>query len=836
MYLHTSCRCYTNHQKAKPTQNRGTKTAKSRSSQTNKTLSAKKLHNRDFSAIQRSVQDFDEAFTRKEESDSFGSLRKASAKDVVVSKQSTLKDLENEVPSVKWKEVSTKDFQPKNITSTTKSITKASNAKPGGSRNDDFNNYIDSMSKKLQIKDDVIQRTNLQHPKARTRGVKITVPEDKDEDAYERKLVDCINSEKDEQDIAEIFGVLNEDIHKSMGESTGLDVEYKGKDTENMDEDPESRPYLRLSKYDRRHTQHYYLMKMFNAIRAKDLKKAISVLEVDMLEKDRVMPSRYHFTMLITACGKIGYMEKAFQLYNKMKEHGLMPSGPTYTSMFNACANSPYKDKALKQVRYLHNAMLEKSVEIHPTTFKAIMKSYAITGDMQAAFATMDDMKVKGHKLDTECFSFLLMACISDKEAGLKHAIEVWRAMRKRKLTPEGYQYNLLLRAARDCGLGTPEFANTLIKKISGKPQNATLQTPAMLTGMDGNQLLQITALNVEMETPTEHKENNESALETRVIKDDNTNSKPWWKVKKEKYEAEAIHKLLNSETALQAQPHVISGKMPNILNPSGKFRDVISLDRIETPQDRLMLLGGMSGFLSHMSVDGAKPDIKTFSQLLELIPSDTHIEKELLANMKQMQVHPDVDFLNLLIMKRNRRKDYKGAQEVFNRITSSKRLTPNIRTFGCLVTRTLDVVTLDNFIQLLKEYDMKPNLHIISNIIVGCGDNFQLLRKVLELMVEYNIQPHSGILRELEKKRAKGKQILLKKEQGEKMSAFLSSRQWDNAYEIYMLRYKSWLQQMDLHQSEDPFKYMKEDPLPPQQLNIDPDELLPDGHEVSFT
>jgi len=42
----------------------------------------------------------------------------------------------------------------------------------------------------------------------------------------------------------------------------------------------------------------------------------------------------------------------------------------------------------------------------------------------------------------------------------------------------------------------------------------------------------------------------------------------------------------------------------------------------------RLILLGGCSGFLKNMKSNKIKPDIKTFTQLLEVIPSTLSAEK----------------------------------------------------------------------------------------------------------------------------------------------------------------------------------------------------------------
>lgn|SRR6218665_609398 len=108
-----------------------------------------------------------------------------------------------------------------------------------------------------------------------------------------------------------------------------------------------------------------------------------------------------------------------------MKKFGLAPQDPTYTALFNACSNSPWPEDGLKRANDLCQLMREKEHQPNLMTYNAMVKAYAKCGDLRTSFAIVDEAITAGHKPDGACYSALLMACISDKEAGLKHAIEV---------------------------------------------------------------------------------------------------------------------------------------------------------------------------------------------------------------------------------------------------------------------------------------------------------------------------------------------------------------------------------------------------------------------------
>lgn len=359
-------------------------------------------------------------------------------------------------------------------------------------------------------------------------------------------------------------------------------------------------------------------------LRKRKIKEAIDVLEVRMLKEDRVQPENYIYNLIIGACGRVGYTKKAFSLYNDMKRRALKITPGTYTALFNACATSPWPTTdGLSRAKHLRTIMLEKMYEPNITNYNAMIKAFGRGGDLETAFCLVDEMVAKKLPVKDDTLNFLLQACITDKEAGFRHALLVWRKFVEKKIRPSLYSYNLMLRCIRDCGLGDIETTTNVINQLLSNSQGLLEERKQKLIG-DG--------------------QNNVTVFQ------DN----------------DQIKLVDNGKDVEKIQDNLMVSSRPNLMANVPHLGNILSLSEVTKPEDRLLLVGGYSEFLQNMADHECTPDIKTFTQLLDNIPSTSAAEVNLLQAIKRNNLKPDIDFFNMLIKKRSMRFDYESAKVKF--------------------------------------------------------------------------------------------------------------------------------------------------------------------------
>ncbi|KAK7862344.1 hypothetical protein R5R35_011572 [Gryllus longicercus] len=483
----------------------------------------------------------------------------------------------------------------------------------------------------------------------------------------------------------------------------------------------------------------------------KQILAAISVLENRMIKEDRVQPDPYIYALVIGACGRFGETKKAFKLYNQMKRRGLKVPDAVYTGLFNACANSSDPRNGLKCCLHLQGLLQEKGVELNATHYNAMMKAYGRCGELSKAFQVADLMMDKEMQLDSNAFNFLLQACISDTQAGLRHALWVWQKMLQRKLKPSIYSFNLMLRCVRDCNLGEYEEMEKSIHQL-------LLES--------GGQLNKV-----------------HTSDETKLLANEDYPALP---------DKSSVTKLPVK------QPWQF---LPDLLSQFPRLNcDISSLD-FTKPHERLLLLGGTSGFLNNMAIYRVSPNIKTYTLLLDCIPPTIASETNLIAKMRKDGIQIDTEFCNMLIKKRSFRFDYDAAMNVLDFMQEEK-LLPDIVTFGVLALSCTNVQEARDLIRNMKQAGYRLNQEILGAMLKqGClRHDFKYVLKMLYLTKEEDIKPSPLFMDNIERLISSSRDILRKMRNGEDIPHVLQKKPFKQEFTIFMNKYENWLKEIALN------------------------------------
>ncbi|XP_054257016.1 pentatricopeptide repeat-containing protein 1, mitochondrial isoform X2 [Macrosteles quadrilineatus] len=473
-----------------------------------------------------------------------------------------------------------------------------------------------------------------------------------------------------------------------------------------------------------------------------------------MLKEDLVNPDNYIYNLLIGACGNVGYTRKAFSLYKMMRGRGLKVTGHTYTGLFNACANSPYPEDALLRAQHLRVTLVERAFLMNQTLYHAMIKAFGRCGDIQTAFELVDEMIEKKIMVTGETFNFLLQACITDKSAGFRQALLVWRKMLDKRVRPSLFSFNLLLRCSRDCGMGDDTSTELVVQVL-------------LQAGQKNSNRLKLTAPSEQLES------------QMTVTEDSGQN-------------------------------------VPNLISPKPTMGDVVVMKRIASPEHRLLLMGGSSGVLDLMEKFNVKPDIKTFTQLLDQIPSTLSAENDLLCRIKQANVPIDCDFCNMLIRKRALRGDYENAKCTL-RLIYEEKLKPNMLTFGVLAMACQDLTSARQLLNDIDKFGFRPNIETLGTLVKNAcyGRDCDFIIEIMKEVEKVNLKPNTQFLKHLDKFYKFATRVL--KEKLTDDTGVLNGEKFDQFVKLYQV----WRREMKPDDHPDPWEQFKNRPFESEDLEL---------------
>ncbi|XP_023616010.1 pentatricopeptide repeat-containing protein 1, mitochondrial isoform X3 [Myotis lucifugus] len=569
-----------------------------------------------------------------------------------------------------------------------------------------------------------------------------------------------------EEEEEESFGTLSDKYssRRMFRKSTAQLYNLRLREQDEEDDERELEP---KSWQGRRNTPYWYFLQCKRLIKEGKLAEALDLFERQMLKEERLQPLECNYTVLIGGCGRAGYLKKAFRLYNDMKKRDLEPSDATYTALFNVCAESPWKDSALQSALKLRQQLQARNFQLNLKTYHALLKVAAKCADLRM--------------------------CLD--------VFKVWRQMLSLGLQPKRHGYNLLLGAARDCGLGDPEVASALLLR----PREEMVLLQPRAGGRQARRKAQAGTVDsmsarLHVETlerqlflePSQALERPPEPQEARVP----SKAQPKMETK-----VDPDHTVALASVASEPPPRELE---TNLLTLGPVPPAVVSFGTVTTSADRLALMGGLEGFLGKMAEHGLQPDIKTLTLLAEVVDPGSPAESSLLTVLDTYQVEVDVTFFNTLMRKKSKLGDLEGAKALLP-VLAKRGIVPNLQTFcnlaiGC--RRPQDGLQL---LADMKKSQMTPNTHIYSTLINAALKklDYTYLINILKDMRQNRVPVNEVIIRQLEFAaqypptfdRYKGKNTYL-----EKIDGF-------RAY------YKQWLKTMPAEETPHPWQQFRTKP-----------------------
>ncbi|OXA46826.1 Pentatricopeptide repeat-containing protein 1, mitochondrial [Folsomia candida] len=366
----------------------------------------------------------------------------------------------------------------------------------------------------------------------------------------------------------------------------------------------------------------------------------------------------YIYNLLISSCAQVGYVQMAFKMFNDMKKRGFKPKESTYTSLFNACSNSTWDaENNIKRMGRLREAMGTEGSVVTPNqiVYHAMIKGYGRNGDIESAFGVVDEMISLGqYDPNTETFNMLLQACITNTENGFRHVLVTWRKMHAMQIRADIYTFNLLLRAVRECGiLPEPAFIEAGAQNVRKKKADdeTGLLLPPVTTLEESDDMLNLLCLN---------DANSLDKINQRML---------------------TTNQIVEQEVR--------------------QFSYIDLIEALKLPQNRLIVFGGLRGFLQEMVTS-----------------------RDLVMMMKTYKLNPDITFFNLMLKRYYDGNNSVGAKKLLACFPQFN-LTPNIMTWGVSATACKSKKMASELLAEMDAANFTPNIQIMGALLTQASRAF---------------------------------------------------------------------------------------------------------------
>lgn len=626
----------------------------------------------------------------------------------------------------------------------------------------------------------------------------------------------CISNEtaneNDNVDQGDVFGTLSHSGSNSLAVHSAeklIKDDPDGYDREEFDLTPRKNDFY-----------YKYEVRKYARQGAVGLKRALELLQ-EMKSKAKLQPTLEQFAPLIYGCAKAGFTKKAFELYEESIKYDVKTTKATVTCLINACAESPFPEYGLKRLEWLmtHLKVNHTNIPLNLIHYNSAIKAYGKLGRLDEAAKLIQTMVDNGIYPDNKTFSMLLMGCASEKQAGCTIALRIFKRMKMYDLKPDTPIYEMLLRCIRDCGMGSPELVQQTFKEL---PATATIDQRISYKAKKADRnskrhakdnlvwapLLEDLGKSIEEAV----KVSDES--KQLVDKSNNMNNES-----KKKPDVGLIPITSDRDSLASSLMPVNSDNvgLPNLLNDDhlnllSRIRG-IQFDKLNDRYSRIFLFGGIEGYLETMLRDGCRPDVKTFTLLLDLVEPSRENYLRYFELSNTFKIKRDILFYDILIqnVSRNRRKIERYFDLALHFIEEMNHdyLRPTIQIYEAIAPGCYKWATASRLLGDLQKSGFTVSDRLIRELFYAAlnGGNLDSLNHLIDLSKRRKFRPSKFLVDKLENFRLDYQRLLFEHEKGIKSETKKQVTEADaQLYDHFKFSLGSWLSRVEIQEDEHPW------------------------------
>lgn len=568
------------------------------------------------------------------------------------------------------------------------------------------------------------------------------------------------------------------------------------------------------------------------------LRRALELFR-EMKSEARLEPTVDAFSTLIYGCAKAGYTKRAFDLYEESLRYFRKPTNSVITCLINACAESPFPEYGLQRLEwFLTHIKVEFNKQLNEIQYNSAIKAYGKLGRLNEASKLVQEMIDNDVLPTVDTFNMLLIGCASDRESGCAIAFRVFKRLKMYDFKPTVITYRLLLRCIRQCGMGPAELIEETLKELPAVTSlNQRLEYKKQTRGKGFKHKLQT---NFEwMPLLTDLGRSIETAIRSPSVRDDQTLLQPIEyasqpiPAKKSTSAKKSTLNLPSSPAPLKvresdqennglvsfhdANQHVL----PNLLSDdhldlTARIKS-IQFDQLKYASQRIMLFGGIFGYLTAMLKDNCRPDAKTFSLMLECVTPTRENYLEYHKMAIDMEVKRDLSYYDQLVRfvcEHARVDDRIEFALHFVEQMHLDNLRPNISTYEALSAGCDTWAKSKQLLNDIERAGFAVSPRVIAKFLHRAGKdmNFHYLNNLLDYCCEIQYKPLHNQVEELENLRIRVNNLILKHERGEATPGVRINEKFVRTFDKFRSKLKSWLKSTELAEEDHPWAQFKVD------------------------